>query len=278
VADGGAVPGRAALDEGRLRDRVVRPGGLWREVTVVEATGSTNADLRAAARAGTGSGVVLAAELQEAGRGRLDRAWLAPPRASVAVSVLLRPPEDAADWGWLPLMVGTATAEAVSRQTGLRVGVKWPNDVLVSGRKVAGILAERVPTPSGPALVAGVGVNVSQAADELPPTPSDGPGPTSLLLAGAGDLDRTELTATLLERLAFGYRDWLRDPVDLRRRCLEWSVTVGARVRAQLPGGGCHEGLATGLDRAGRLVVATPDGPVAVAAGDIVHLRTAGSG
>ncbi len=273
MADRHSPPVRAALDVGRLRDLVVRPGGLWRELTVVDATGSTNADLRAAATAGANAGAVLVAEEQLAGRGRLGRTWQAPARASVAVSVLLRPPEDADGWGWLPLVAGTAVAEAVRGLTGLTPGVKWPNDVLLAGGKVAGILAERVTTPDGPALVAGVGVNVSQTGDELPPPPADGHPSTSLLLAGAPEIDRTDLTAALLDRLAEGYRGWLVDRTELRRRCLEWSVTVGTRVRAELPGGVVHQGLATGLDGDGRLVVATPEGPVVVGAGDIVHLR-----
>jgi len=274
VADRGAASGREGLDVARLRELAVRSDGVWRELTVVEATGSTNADLRAAAADGAPTGTVLVAEEQLAGRGRLGRTWQAPARASVAVSVLLRPPATEG-WGWLPLVAGVAVAEAVTRLTGLSVGVKWPNDVLLPEGKVAGILVERVPTATGPALVAGVGVNVTQSVDELPPTPAGSHPSTSLLLAGASAVDRTELTGVILDRLAEGYRSWLGDRPGLRRRCLEWSSTVGTPVRAHLPGGAVHEGLATTLDDEGRLVVVTVDGPVAVGAGDIVHLRGA---
>jgi BirA family biotin operon repressor/biotin-[acetyl-CoA-carboxylase] ligase len=275
VGDQPGAPPRPALDPGRLRDLVVRPGGLWRDVTVVAATGSTNQDLRAAAMAGAREGMVLAAEEQVSGRGRVGRSWQAPPRSSLAVSVLLRPPVRANGWGWLPLVVGTAVAEAVTQLTGLSAQVKWPNDILLPGGKVAGVLAERVPTPSGPAVVAGIGLNVSQTVDELPETGADGPLPTSLLVAGSPGVDRTLLTSVVLDHLADGYRRWLTDPEQTRLRCLEWSGTLGRRVRAMLPGGAVHEGLATDLDQEGRLVVATEAGTVVVGAGDIAHLRHA---
>src|SRR4051794_20233578 len=108
---------RPPLDERALGRALIRPGGLWREITVVEATGSTNADLAAAAGEGAPEGAVLVAEAQTAGRGRLGRSWEAPPRAGLAFSVLLRPAVPVARLTWLPLLTGVAVAAAVGRLT-----------------------------------------------------------------------------------------------------------------------------------------------------------------
>ncbi|HEX4654162.1 MAG TPA: biotin--[acetyl-CoA-carboxylase] ligase, partial [Mycobacteriales bacterium] len=133
-------------------------GGLWREVRVVEETTSTNADVRAAADDGAAEGLVVIAERQTGGRGRLDRQWDSPARAGVLLSLLVRPSVPAARLPLLPLLTGLAVAEAVRSVAELPAMVKWPNDVLVDGRKLGGILVER--TPDG-AVVVGVGLNVS---------------------------------------------------------------------------------------------------------------------
>ena len=158
---------RPPLDSVALTKQVVRPGGLWSEVLVVARTGSTNTDCAARARAGAPEGLVLAAEEQAAGRGRLGRTWLSPPRAALTFSVLLRPAGvPPAQRGWLPLLAGVATATAVRHVSGLDARLKWPNDLLIGPRKLAGILAEQ----SGDAVIVGIGVNVSAARAELPVT------------------------------------------------------------------------------------------------------------
>src|SRR5215467_11896135 len=109
-----AAPGRKALDPEALRRAVARPGSLWRDVEVTGVTGSTNADLLARAADGAPEGLVLAAEEQRAGRGRMGRSWVAPPRAALTFSVLVRPgPVPPARRGWLPLLAGVAVATAV---------------------------------------------------------------------------------------------------------------------------------------------------------------------
>ena len=158
---------RPPLNSVALTKQVVRPGGLWSEVLVVARTGSTNTDCAARARAGAPEGLVLAAEEQTAGRGRLGRTWLSPPRAALTFSVLLRPAGvPPARRGWLPLLAGVATATAVRHVSGLDARLKWPNDLLLGPRKLAGILAEQ----SGDAVIVGIGVNVSAARAELPVT------------------------------------------------------------------------------------------------------------
>ena len=243
---------RPPLRSSRL-SRTLAPEG-WR-IEVLSETGSTNAVVAQRARDGEPAGLVVVAETQTAGRGRLDRSWVSPPRSGLTFSVLLSPDLAPARWGWLPLWAGTAVALALREQTGLEVGLKWPNDVLVGGRKLGGLLAE-VPVPG--ALVLGIGINVTNRGEELPHDRA-----TSLQVEGASSTDRETLLKSVLRRLA----DQLsaRDPDGYRRLCL----TLGQQVRVELPDGRSVEGRATSVDDAGRLVV---DG-VAFAAGDVVHLR-----
>jgi BirA family transcriptional regulator, biotin operon repressor / biotin---[acetyl-CoA-carboxylase] ligase len=281
------APARPPLDPTALRTSLIRPGGLWRDITVLESTGSTNADLVARVAAGAPEGTVLAAEEQRQGRGRMGRRWVSPPRAALMVSVLLRPASvppagvlpasvPPARRGWLPLLAGVAAATAVRRVAGVPAVLKWPNDLLVGERKLAGILAEQ----SGDAIVVGIGLNVSTTRDEFRDT---GPGAlpaTSLLLEGATSLDRTALLTGLLGQLDHWYGAWRGtvppgDPEHsgLRQAYLDLSVTIGRDVRVERPAGNVTAGRATGLDPDGRLIVAGPDGDEAVSAGDVRHLR-----
>ena len=267
MSEAGIAVGRPPLDAAALRDRLIQPGGLWRELWVRPETGSTNADLLAEARAGAAEGLVLVAEAQTAGRGRLGRSWVSPPRAALTCSVLLRPDGvRPGQWGWLPLLTGVAVAAALRDEAAVPARLKWPNDVLVGGRKIAGILAEA----HGGAIVAGFGLNVTLTQGELP-----GPAATSLLLSGAASTDRGELLAAVLTRLARGYRAWAADPdaAWLRADYLGWCATVGQPVRVELPGGGLLTGIARDVDATGRLAVQTRSGLELVGAGDVVHLR-----
>ncbi|MFF0790952.1 biotin--[acetyl-CoA-carboxylase] ligase [Streptomyces spiralis] len=270
---------RPPLNATALRRGLVREGGLWSEVDVVQRTGSTNADLVARAEAGrAGEGAVLVAEEQTAGRGRLDRRWTAPARSGLFFSVLLRPTDvPVAGWGWLPLLTGVAVATGLARTAGVDMALKWPNDLLVTvggeERKAGGILAERAGEGG---VVIGVGVNVTLRADELP-VPQAG----SLALAGAVSTDRDPLLRGVLRSLEDWYGRWRAaggDPVGsgLQEAYAAGCATLGRRVRAELPGERSLVGEAVALDGDGRLVLATEDGvQEPVGAGDIVHLRPA---
>ena len=272
---------RKALDPASLRRAVVRPGSLWRDIEVVAVTGSTNADLLARAADGAPEGIVLAAEEQSAGRGRMGRAWVSPPRAALTFSALLRPlPVAPARRGWLPLLAGVALASAVREVTAVDARLKWPNDLLAGDAKLGGILTEA----AGGAVVVGIGLNVSTEPDELPPP---GPGPaspagslaaTSLRAVGSASLDRDLLLTGILGELEHWYLAWRRAGGDAERCGLagEYTrlcATIGRQVRAELPGGRLVSGLAAGIDPAGRLIVRVPGGELPVAAGDVVHLR-----
>jgi BirA family biotin operon repressor/biotin-[acetyl-CoA-carboxylase] ligase len=260
-----------------LQAELVRPGGFWRAVQVVEETGSTHDDLLSAARRGAAQGMVLVAEAQSAGRGRMGRRWVSPPRAGLTFSVLLRPAAvPAASRGWVPLLTGVAIAAALRAEAGLDAGLKWPNDVLVNEAKLAGILAEQV----GDAIVVGAGINVTVSRDELPAaetTPSGGPA-TSLALEGATLTDRGQLLAYVLAQLEHWYLAWAGASGDaaacgLQRQYHELCQSLGREVRAQLPGGQRLTGVARAVDDTGQLLIQTGSGLVPVSAGDLVHLR-----
>jgi BirA family transcriptional regulator, biotin operon repressor / biotin---[acetyl-CoA-carboxylase] ligase len=265
---------RPALDGPALAAALTRDGGLWRALEVVESTGSTNAELLARAADGAEEGTVLVAEHQEAGRGRLDRTWTSPPRAGLTVSFLVRPDVPAARRGWLPLLTGVALAESVGEVTGVRASVKWPNDLLaLDGRKLAGILAEAaMAPPTRPAVVVGTGLNVNTNSAELPDTG------TSLSVVTGAPVDRGPVLLAFLRAVERRYRAWvdaLGDPVasGLARDYLAWSSTVGTTVAVTLPDGTTLEGVAQAVDWDGRLVVATGEGTVELASGDVRHVR-----
>ncbi len=274
----------------------------------VPRTGSTNADVAHALRVpGAAPGgareawphlSVLVTDHQAAGRGRAGRGWQTPPGTSLTATVVLRPEVPVASWSWLSLVGGLSVARAIARRTGLSVGLKWPNDVLLLGvgdrfvpgwghdRKVAGVLAEivrplEVPVPShlgeAPAVVLGFGVNVHQAPDQLPV-----PWATSLAAAGsrAADRDIPALLGAVGTELAALFAAW--EAVDgdpeaggVADAVASACVTLGRDVRILLPGGGEVTGRAVRLADDGALVVRQASGPeIIVSAGDVDHIRT----
>src|ERR1700761_2045747 len=192
---------RQPLNQAALRAELIGTGLGWRQLDVVEETGSTNADLLARAAAGDDvAGAVLIAEHQTAGRGRHGRGWSATPRAqitmSVGVSVVDVP---ATGWGWLPLATGVAVVDTVApllEPTGSTAGLKWPNDVLAGPPDAAGKLSGILAEVAKPVVVIGLGLNVTQSADEI-----GGPGATSLLDLGVPAPDRDQLVASVLREL-----------------------------------------------------------------------------
>jgi len=173
-------------------------GRFGHPYTFVERCASTQRLLE-----GAGEGAVAAADEQTEGRGRLGRGWHAPAGTSLLFSIVLVPPVPPERLPELSLVAGRAVADAIAAETGLAPTLKYPNDLLLGGRKVAGILAES----SEGRVVLGVGINVSQSEEELPP----GVPATSLRLAGAAQVDRVALLAAVLERLEARYGAWISD-------------------------------------------------------------------
>jgi BirA family biotin operon repressor/biotin-[acetyl-CoA-carboxylase] ligase len=265
---------RAALDATALRD-VLAPS-RWQRIDVVAETGSTNADVIARAAAGEDvDGAVLVAEHQTAGRGRNGRTWSAIPGAQISMSVGVSTDGiPSTSWGWIPLIAGLAVLDAVG-PTGVEAGLKWPNDVLArppAHGKLAGILAE-VAAPA-PVVVIGIGLNVSHGSEELPD-----PGATSLAMLGGRPTKRGDLVVTLLdglERRIAGLRAANGAAATLIAEYTAHSLTIGARVRATMPGDREIVGDAKYVDDQGRLCIDTGGETVVVSAGDIVHLRPLG--
>jgi len=196
---------RPPLRAGAL-NRALEQDGFRLEV--LDATTSTNAVVAERARAGEPHGLVVVAEEQTQGRGRLDRSWLSPPRAGLTFSMLIRP---TGPLSWVPLLAGVGVAQALRRQCEVDAVLKWPNDVLLVERKVCGLLAEAGPEMDG-AVVLGIGLNVTTRRDELPVAEA-----TSLALEGATTTDRRPLAAPvrlaeLASPPAAGPPDPLPDP------------------------------------------------------------------
>lgn len=269
----------APLDLWSLRTAVLRPSGGWNALDVVEQTGSTNADLLAAASRGAEDRSVLIAEEQVTGRGRLDRRWTSRARSGLTMSVLWRPEGVPADrLGWLPMLAGVALADAIREfAPDLPIGLKWPNDLLLGPArgKAAGILAEMTAVSGGgPGVVLGIGLNVSASANDLPW------GATSLAAQGV-TAGRREIATTLLAHLHRREAGWREtggdaDASRLRSDYRAWCATLGSQVRVERPNGDALLGMAEDVDPHGRLLVLPVCGErAAVAAGDVVHLRPA---
>jgi BirA family biotin operon repressor/biotin-[acetyl-CoA-carboxylase] ligase len=240
----------------RVRDRL-GPATRFTEIETLRSVDSTNRLVAARAAAGAEEGLVVAAEVQTAGRGRLDRSWQAEPGAALLVSVLLRPRAlPPGRWYLFTAAAALAGREACQETGGFTPELKWPNDLMVGERKLAGILAEA----TGEALVVGMGLNVHGAppgaawTDEVAGRRIDR---TLLLAAWLAALDR-HLGAT--EEIMAAYR----------RAC----STIGREVSVQ-QGAGQLLGWAEAVDDDGRLVVRRSDGTrVAVSSGDVIHVRS----
>lgn len=269
---------RPPLNGTGLRRALVREGGLWGDVRVTPRTGSTNSDLVALATdEKADEGVVLVAEEQNAGRGRLDRQWTAPARSGLFFSVLLRPTGVPVErWGWLPLLTGVAVATALSKVAGVDTALKWPNDLLVTvggeERKTGGILAERA---GNDAVVVGIGINVTLREDELP-VPGAGSSPSRA--------PRPRTVTPCCEPSCAPWSSGTRSggprvatpppPVSRRRMPRDarpsegWCVRNCPAARRSPGSGGGRRGRASGPGHGGGRTAAG-------GSGDIVHLRPA---
>ena len=248
-------------------------GGAW-DVRWFDEVDSTNTYVRDQARRGAPAGLVVVADHQTAGRGRLDRRWESPPGANLLASVLLRPQCEGSDVHLCTGAVALAAVDACREVAGAEPVLKWPNDLLVAGSKLAGVLAEaEFSGGTLAAVVVGIGVNVAWPGPQ-------GAGGTCLddLGTPTPPVDRRVLLDHLLGALAAraaalddaAGRRGLADEV--RRHC----ATLGQPVRVALASEE-FTGMAVAIDDAGRLVVETGSGPRRVTAGDVVHLRP-GSG
>lgn len=232
--------------------------GYWR-VSVLELTQSTQLDLVELAQQGKARpGDVIAAEYQSHGRGRLTRSFEAPMRTALLFSFYIEPHRKREQWGWIPLVAGVSVANALSR---FDARVKWPNDILIGEKKVAGLIAQTI----GNGIVIGIGINVGMKLSELPV-----PTATSLFIEGAHDLTRSQLLGEFLNIFEENFTTWDQDSDEIRTKYLKLSATIGRKVDVEYPDGRNEIGIAASISSNGELVLANG---VHVQAADIIHLR-----
>jgi BirA family biotin operon repressor/biotin-[acetyl-CoA-carboxylase] ligase len=234
---------------------------------------STNRHLLREARAGAAEGTVVVADHQESGRGRLDRVWVAPPRSSLLLSVLLRPDLPLERLHLLTAIVGLAAADACASEAGVDVGLKWPNDLVVGSRKLGGILAEtQLEGSRARGVVVGLGLNVNWGR-QLEKTGLAGEAVALDQLAGR-ELDRGQVLVALLTGLEDRYRaladraGQLAQAAQYRRRC----TSIGRVVRVELADE-TFTGTASDVTDEGHLLVDVGMCLRTLSAGDVVHVR-----
>jgi BirA family transcriptional regulator, biotin operon repressor / biotin---[acetyl-CoA-carboxylase] ligase len=240
----------------------------WHTVEHLHEVSSTNDVALERARAGVPDGLVVVADHQTAGRGRGGHRWEDAPgdEASLLVSVVTAPPP--AHVQLISLAGALAGADAV-RRAGARPELKWPNDVLLEGRKCAGVLAERHRLGDREILIVGLGIDLDWRGAERT---GEALAWTSIAEATGRDVDRGEVLADLLRALATWIRSVPTDPLRLLTTYREACVTLGREVEVSFPDGTSRQGLAVDLDREGRLVIDTGEQRLAVNAGDVRHL------
>lgn len=239
---------RSSLNE-EIINASVAP--YWR-VRVINETSSTQNDLANLVNSGNAqSGEVIIAEYQSAGRGRLDRNFVAPPKSSLLFSLYL---QNEIENNWLPLIAGLAICKVIPNSQ-----LKWPNDIQINYKKCGGILAEKVYG----GVIVGIGLNVSQSQEELPI-----PEATSLI-QNELSANRDELLISILHELGKLFRNWPANKPEVFNEYLAKSSTIGKEVEVALPNGEKITGLAKTLSAKGELVV----GNTEVQVGDVRHLR-----
>ena len=234
--------------EGLKVDAINSKVAQYWSVSVMEETSSTQFELAN----NFVPGKVLVAEYQSAGRGRLDRKFEVPPRKGLTFSFAINAEKD---FGWIPLITGLAVSKAINNYVGENiVEIKWPNDLLVNGKKLAGILSEKIKTGA----VVGVGINIFQEQNELPIE-------NALSLSMVAKVDRSELLIVILNELGNALSNIENFKIEYREKC----ATIGKTVHVTLPNGEIIEDVAVGISDTGSLLLNSRE----ISVGDIVHLR-----
>ena len=219
---------------------------------------STNLELARQVEAGAQNFSAVIAASQTSGQGRLGRNWDSPPGASLSLSILVS--QGFSEPGWLTLLSALAVKHALKTLGVSETGIKWPNDLQVGGKKICGILAQLL---SGGEVVVGIGLNLGRQHPELDAT--------SLEELGV-DAEIDEVAAAIGQELARLLSRFAIEPHEVKQDFSAACITIGRKVRAELPGGQEIRGLAAELDNEGQLVILTPE-RVTLSAGDVWHLR-----
>ncbi len=258
-----------------LRPGDIKPGlnttVIGKKIQFQSVAVSTNTLAMVMAADGTPEGTVVIAETQTGGKGRLGRKWISP-KGNLYVSVVLRPNIPMHKAPLITLTGAVAVASAIRSTCGLRAGIKWPNDILISGKKVSGLLTEMSAEQDRIRhIVLGIGVDVNMEMGELP---AEVRGLTTTLAAEAGaKINRNALLQQVLRDLERWYQKFLNNDEDILEEWKKLNVTVGNRITVT-GAGEALDGQAQGVDRDGRLIVRLDDETVrTVAAGDVTIVK-----
>lgn len=241
---------------------------IGRRIEYHEEVESTNTEALHLAQQGAEEGTVVIAEAQSAGRGRLNRSWESPPSMNLYLSVVLRPDIPAASASLIPLMVGVAVADVISQYCPGKVRLKWPNDILIDGKKICGILTEmRTKADRVAFIIAGIGVNLNMQKLHFPRELRETA--TSLRIETALDIDRVDFAVRLFDILGNWYRVFLNGgAAAIREKWLRYAELVGKRVEVVFKETVQH-GTVSGLDENGALLLEGETGMQQVLAGDL---------
>lgn len=244
---------------------------LQSTILSLESIDSTNLEAMRQAKDGAAEGLCVVAREQTRGRGRLDRSWQSPRDAGLYMSLLLRPQFELSAWPLITLMTALSVHDVLGKGFGVAADIKWPNDLCWNDRKLCGILAETVETPSGPAAIVGVGINLK--TDAAFPAAAEA---ASIQMATGTAPDLEDVLGRLLQAISTNY-ELMRTSSGrehlLREWCARSSYAFGRRVRVALPDE-TFEGTTRGLESDGALRVETLEGTIRVVrAGDVTGLR-----
>jgi BirA family transcriptional regulator, biotin operon repressor / biotin---[acetyl-CoA-carboxylase] ligase len=241
---------------------------IGRRIEYHEEIESTNTEAVHLAQQDAPEGTVIIAEAQSCGRGRLDRIWESPPAMNLYLSVILRPDITAVSASLIPLMVGVAVAEVISQYCKGRVRLKWPNDILIDGKKICGILTEmRTRADRVAFIIAGIGVNLNMQKLHFPRELRETA--TSLRIEMECEIDRLDFSVRLIETLEHWYRIFLNGGRDhIRQSWLKYADIIGRRIEVVFKSD-MQRGTVVGLDENGALLIRGETGVQQVLAGDV---------
>lgn len=238
--------------------QLTRSEAVFPKVFGHEEIDSTNLELARKNLADLPEFSAVIAGSQTLGKGRLGRSWQSPAGSSLSLSVLIRPASEQ-ERQWLTLIAALAVSEALS-DLGINAGIKWPNDILVQGKKLCGILA----SAEQDAVIVGIGVNIKSHPELID---------TAVALEALGvSTTIDELAALIGQQLQLLVSEFRENPQSIRDKFDSACITLGQQVRAEFPDGRSSYGLASEVNQSGQLVILTPE-PMALSAADVWHLR-----
>jgi len=247
------------VDVQKIKDKVGE-SLIGSKVILANEVGSTNELAKSYVNKEPSEGIVFLAESQTKGKGRSGRAWHSPPGSGIYLSVLLNPDIPIIQLSPLTLMTGVAVAKAINSFQPLSADLKWPNDILLNGRKLGGILCELVPFKEKFWVVLGIGVNVNHEKDHFPPDLREIA--TSLCLESGKNFDRTLLVISILNSLNQKYHSYLTKGIKtIIEDWTELSNMFGKSIHLT-HGERSIEGVVIGLDEQGNIILQMEDGPV----------------